>query len=230
MIPTNPSISLIDSYWRIAEYHRRIKDLYRFLDMQLGYEENGLRLRPMPENTLFTYLGEITLDDYPPYPCNAWLAPWYGRFYVDAGNVPEGISPEDCSGEKNPDIAFVWNWIGCNDPNVADVEESECWFCVTKPEPENPSESLGNIARMIWNDFRIELTSDQKDDDWLMGRFHREKVGCSLNGFWFLQRMPLSRLSTPYQVQNSIVRPLRKKFLHNDFTPRNQADNFSAQQ
>ena len=213
MIHANPSITLIDSYWKIVEYHRQLQDLYQFLDMQFAYEEEGLLLKAITKNKLFTYLGDINLYDDLPHPCNAWLASWYGRFYIDPSNVPEGLALEDCTVEKAPYIAFVWNWIGCNDPNVADVEEPECWLCLTKPEPDNPSESLNNIAKMIWDNFRIELTCEQEDDEWLKGRFYREKVGCSLNGSWFAQRIPLSELSTPYQMQNLIVRPLRKKFL-----------------
>ncbi|VFM98469.1 MAG: hypothetical protein BECKG1743D_GA0114223_103066 [Candidatus Kentron sp. G] len=45
-IDTNPSIALIDSYWKIVEYHRNIKDLYRLLDARFAYGEARIESNP----------------------------------------------------------------------------------------------------------------------------------------------------------------------------------------
>ena len=111
----NISNTIINSYQTLVEYHRQIKEVYKFTDVRIALDEHGVSLKPILKNKLFGLSEEGMLygDAFSP-----WISPWYGRFYIDARCVPEGLAIDDCSGKNVQYLAFVWNWVGCNDVHV----------------------------------------------------------------------------------------------------------------
>jgi hypothetical protein len=83
---------------------------------------------------------------------------------------------------------------------------------VTEPLAENPQERVYDISDMIWKYFRIERTCEGETDGWLNGRFQQNKIGCDLKGRWFLRRVPLGDLTSFYQIEKLVIRPLGEKF------------------
>jgi hypothetical protein len=72
---------------------------------------------------------------------------------------------------------------------------------------------LEPIAKMVWNQFRIELTCEDEINGWLTGYYARHQVGYNLKGKWFVQRISLAKLSNSYQIKKLIVRPVCEKFV-----------------
>jgi hypothetical protein len=60
--------------------------------------------------------------------------------------------------------------------------------------------------------FRVERTCEGESDGWLRGKFLRNEIGCTLNGHWAMRRIPLGDLTSFYQIEQLVVRPLGEKF------------------
>lgn len=210
LIKTDEYKNLVDGYWQVAGYHRQLQVFYQFLDVQFKTQEYAVKLEPMRYSKLFTMSEDYNIDAV--YPVYIWLPQWYGRFYVNSMSIPADMASEDCPLEQAKYLAFVWNWIGFNDPYVPDTTEPECWFGITKPETENASDRLENVAQIIWDHLRIKLTDEETSDGWLKGHYNDDKPKCSVSGWWLLKRLPLSQLADSYQVEQLLVRPICEKY------------------
>ena len=204
----NGSNIIINSYKTLLKYQEKIKDLYRFTDFRISLDEYGISLKPILKNKLFGLSEEGMLYSNQFFP---WISPWYGRFYVDQSYVPEGVNIDNCSGENLKYLAFIWYWVGCNDVHVAPVEQPECWIGIAKPEPENSSANICDIANGIWSNIRIR-TGKAQNDGWLKGHFVKGRVSLNLNGWYLVKRIPDNQLSDLYQIQTLIIRQLSEKF------------------
>lgn len=201
------------AYGNLAEYFRDIRTFFEVLSVRFALPEYGVRLRPIAGNELFSNANSYLLSDDSAYPYYLWLPSWLGRFYVDAAQVAEGQKTDDLPTSQARLIAFVWPWLGFNDAYVSDAESPECWYGVAEPQPEDASETVRTTAESLFNFFRLEETFDAETDGWLTGRFnsHRE-IGCNLTGRWFMRRVPLASLTSYYEVEKNVVRPLGEKF------------------
>jgi hypothetical protein len=200
-----------DACSHVEEYYKDIRAFYEVVDIRFRLEEYGIQLQSIGHNQLFSNASGYKLVDDSPYPFYLWLPSWIGRFYIDPRFLRPGISIDDCSSADVPHIAFIWTWLGMNDAYVANAAGPECWFGVAEPKAESPRESVWTMADMIWKHFRVETTSNGESDGWLTGELHKNRIGCSISGRWFLRRLPLSDLSSFYQIEKLVIRPLGRK-------------------
>ncbi len=211
LIKTDEFNNLKDSYCQVVGYQKQIKELYQFLDAQFKAHEYGVKLEPI-RNGLFPISQDYNVYDTKVYPVYLWVPQWYGRFYVNSTAIPANILTKDCPIEQVKYLIFIWNWIGFNDPHVPDAKDPECWLAITKPEIENVSERLEDVADNIWNHFRLQLTDQETSDGWLKGHYDPQKEKCNLKGWWLLKRLPLSQLFNSYQIQQLIVKTICEKY------------------
>ncbi|MEU4745786.1 hypothetical protein AB0G02_35725 [Actinosynnema sp. NPDC023658] len=201
------------AYRRLTEYYRDIRAFFEVLSVRFALPEYGVRLRPVAGNELFSNANTYLLSDDSAYPYYLWTPTWLGRSYVDAEQVGEGQAVDDLRTSRARLIAFVWPWLGFNDAYVDDAAQPECWFGVAQPEPEDEDETVRVTAQSLFNYFRLEKTFEAEAAGWLTGRFHSNPyIGCNLTGHWFLRRVPLSSLTSYYQVEKNVIRPLGEKF------------------
>lgn len=200
------------SYDRLTEYHKSVRAFYEIIDVRFRIAEYGVRLAPVGSNQLFSNASGYKLFDDSAYPFYLWLPSWLGRFYVNPDCVPANTPIEQCHGGDVRFVAFIWTWLGFNDAYVSETKEPECWFGVADPVPVNRTERVLDMADMMWKYFRIERTCEGESEGWLVGRFDRNAIGCELTGRWFLKRVPLAQLSSFYQVEKAIIRPLGEKY------------------
>lgn len=203
---------LQQGYRSIETYYRELRRLFEVIDIRFRIAEYGVRLRSIPSNRLFSNASGFALDDRSEYPYYLWTPSWLGRFYLDPARLAPGVEAEDCTGREARYLAFVWAWVGLGDAYVADVEQPECWIGVTEPDPADPAQSVLDVASSIWNFFRVETTASGEAEGWIHGRFYENEIGCRLRGRWELRRLPMSALTSFYQVEKLIVRPLGTRF------------------
>ena len=201
-----------DAYHGLSEYFRDIRALFEVISVRFSIAEYGVRLKPVAGNELYSNANSYLLSDDSSYPFYLWLPTWLGRFYIDPGRVPEGTKIDDCRTADARLIAFIWPWLGFNDAYVNDADGPECWFGVADPRPGDPRECVRTTADGIFKYFRVERTCEDTVDDWLTGGFHRNGIGCDLHGRWHMRRVPLATLTTYYQLERNIIRPLGEKF------------------
>ena len=199
-------------YRGMAEYFSGIRALFEVVGVRFAIAEYGTRLAPVAGNELFSNANSYLLSDDSSYPYYLWLPTWLGRFYVDPGRVPPGVAIDDCRIADARLLAFVWPWLGFNDAFVADAPAPECWFGVADPAPDDGDQPVRQTAESIFNYFRIERTCEGESDGWFTGNFERNEIGCSLGGSWHLRRVPLAELTSYYEVEQSLIRPLGEKF------------------
>ncbi|MFE7896025.1 hypothetical protein ACFU3E_00505 [Streptomyces sp. NPDC057424] len=200
------------AYDGLSEYFRDVRAFFEVLSVRFAMPEYGVSLRPIHGNELFANANSYLLSDDSSYPFYLWLPTWLGRFYLDPERVPDECPTDECPTSQARLIAFVWPWLGFNDAYVQDATRPECWFGVADPQPRDPEERVGTTAESIFKYFRVESTREDEVDGWLTGGFRGERIGCSLDGRWCLRRVPLSRLTSYYQVEQNIIRPLAEKF------------------
>lgn len=203
---------LSGSYANFSEHHKDIRSFFEIIGVRFAIREYGVSLKPVAGNKLFSNASGYLLSDDSSYPFYLWLPSWLGRFYVDPLHVPAGTSVDACTARDTRFMAFIWIWLGFNDAYVNDAEGPECWFGVAEPRPEDPSESVAVTADKVWKYFRIERTSQGESDGWLSGGFQKNPIGCDLNGRWSMRRVPLEKLSSYYQIEKHVIRPLGEKF------------------
>jgi hypothetical protein len=203
---------VVDSYANFSDFHKDLRSFFEIISVRFAIEEYGVSLKCVAGNKLFSNASGYLLSDDSSYPFYLWLPSWLGRFYVDPTKVPPGTAIDDCPVKEVKRVAFIWTWLGFNDAYVSDAENPECWFGVAEPMPDNPEERVYDIADTIWKYFRIERTCEGEADGWLNGRFLKNQIGCSLNGRWFMRRVPLAELTSFYQIEKHVVRPLGEKF------------------
>ncbi|MBP0031097.1 hypothetical protein [Roseofilum sp. Guam] len=205
------------SYKILLAYHQQVGSLFKLLDKRFSSENNGKKLIPLSVDKLFAVCDDeyMLLDHYTlsnrQQPYDTGLPFWLGRFYVDADRLIGDRCIDDYFAQEIPYMAFVWIWVGCDDPNVADVEEPECWIAIVDPQPNNPETRLYDMAEMVWKFIRIETTTEKEEDGWICGRFYPNSLGCELNGVWKVQRFPLKDLSSLYDIYQQIINPLTHK-------------------
>ncbi|TQM84460.1 hypothetical protein FHX81_6906 [Saccharothrix saharensis] len=200
-------------YHRLTEYYRDIRAFFEVLSVRFALPEYGVRLRPVGGNELFSNANSYLLSDESAYPYYLWTPTWLGRSYVDADHVPEGQAPDDLLTARTRLIAFVWPWLGFNDAYVEDAAQPECWFGVAEPHPDDDTETVHVTAQSLFNFFRLERTFEAEVDGWLTGNFRSHvAIGCNLTGHWFLRRVPLATLTSYYQVEQRVIRPIGEKF------------------
>lgn len=208
-----------ESYKVMLAYHQQVGSLFKVVDNRFVSEQNGKKLLPISPNKLFSvcdyqymFLDNYTLLNHK-VPYDSGLPFWLGRFYVDADCLDGHIPIDDCPAKQLQYIAFVWIWVGCDDPNLVDVEEPECWIAITEPKPTNPKTRIYDVAEMIWKWIRIETTTDKESDGWILGSFYPHDFGCELNGFWQVKRFPLRDVSSTYQINKLIINPINEKLV-----------------
>jgi hypothetical protein len=202
-----------NAYRQLTEYYRDIRAFFEVLSVRFALPEYGVRLRPVAGNELFSNANTYLLSDDSSYPYYLWTPTWLGRSYVDADQIGEGQSADDLRTARARLIAFVWPWLGFNDAYVGDAERPECWFGVAEPRPEDEDETVRVTAQSLFNYFRLEKTFEAEAAGWLTGRFHsNHEIGCNLTGDWFLRRVPLASLTSYYEVEKNVIRPLGEKF------------------
>ncbi|MFF7244398.1 hypothetical protein ACFZBU_10940 [Embleya sp. NPDC008237] len=201
------------AYGHLSGYFQDIRSFFEVLNVRFALPEYGVRLRPVAGNELFSNANSYLLSDDSSYPYYLWLPSWLGRFYVDADRVPEGRPVDELGTARARLIAFVWPWLGFNDAYVQDAESPECWFGVADPRPQDLGECVRTTAQNLFNHFRLEHTLDGEAEGWLTGRFDpHPEVGCNLTGRWYLRRVPLAELTSYYEVEKNVIRPLGEKF------------------
>lgn len=202
---------VVSSYRNLAEYFRDVRAAFEFINVRLAIPEYGTRLRPIGGNRLHSNSNAYMLYDDSDYPFYLWLPSWLGRFYVDPDCVPDGVPIDECLMSDARRIAFVWPWLGLDDAYVEDAPAPECWVGVAEPRPADPNQRVVSTADMIFKHFRIERNSEL-DDGWVKGQFEPNKIGCNLQGQWFVRRMPLSVLKSYYEIEQNVIRPLGERF------------------
>jgi hypothetical protein len=203
---------LTSSYDNFSEHYKDVRAFFEIIKVRFSIEEYGVKLACIDGNRLFSNTNGYMLSDDSSYPFYLWQPSWLGRFYVDAARVPAGVAADDCRSQDVGPIGFIWTWMGFNDAYVNDAGQPECWFGVADPRPDNPAERMYDVASTIWKFFRVERTCEGESDGWLTGHFLKNDIGCNLNGHWHMRRVPLSELSSFYQVEKCVVRPLGEKF------------------
>ncbi|AZQ70538.1 hypothetical protein ABZ545_02890 [Streptomyces abikoensis] len=200
------------AYDALSEYFRDIRAFYEVISVRFAIPEYGVRLTPVAGNELHSNANSYLLSDNSSYPFYLWLPTWLGRFYIDPESVPPDCSVDDCPTDKAGLIAFVWPWLGFNDAYVKDADGPECWFGVADPRPDDPHETVSTTATSLFNYFRVERTLDDEKDGWATGTFAGRDIGCNLTGRWHLRRAPMTALTSYYEVERNIIRPLGEKF------------------
>ncbi|NEQ68533.1 MAG: hypothetical protein F6K21_24130 [Symploca sp. SIO2D2] len=205
------------SYKVMLAYHQQIGSLFKVLDNSFASEQNKKKLLPLASNKLFSVCDYqyMFLDNYTLWshqvPYDAGLPFWLGRFYVNADCLVDNIPIDDYPAKQVPHLAFVWTWVGCDEPNLVDADEPECWIAIVDPQPTNPETRIYDVAEMVWRWIRIETTAEEEADGWILGRFYPHDFGCELHGFWQVRRFPLRDISSIYQINQLIVNPLTEK-------------------
>lgn len=201
------------AYDTLSAYFQDVRSFFEVLSVRFSLPEYGVRLRPIAGNELFSNANSYLLSDDTSYPYYLWLPSWLGRFYIDADRIPEGRRADDVSTAHARHIAFVWPWLGFNDAYVKDAAEPECWFGVADPKPQDAGETVRTTAQSLFNHFRLEHTLDGAHHGWLTGHFTpNAAIGCNLAGRWHLRRVPLSALTSYYEVEKNVIQPLGEKF------------------
>jgi hypothetical protein len=208
---------LIDSYGDVCAYFADVRSFFEVVETRIRTGEYGVRLRSVNGDCLFSSsTGHRVSDrddgehDTGACPAYVWFPTWLGGFYSADRRDADGvaISPPDSDVTL---LAFVWTWIGRDDAHVLDAPGPECWVGIAQLHDER-AELAQSLAMKIWRFFRFEWTRDEVVDGWLTGGFHRNSIGCDLTGRWYLQRHQLTALSSYYQVENLVVRPLAETF------------------
>jgi hypothetical protein len=208
---------LLDSYDDICGYFADVRSFFEIVETRIRTGEYGVRLRSVNGDCLFSSSTSYRVtdrddgeDDRGACPAYLWFPTWLGGFYRaderDADDLRIGRPDSDVTL-----LAFVWTWIGRDDAHVADAPGPECWVGIAHLHDER-AELAQSLAMKIWRFFRFEWTRDEVVDGWLTGGFHRNRIGCDLTGQWYLRRHPLAALSSYYQVENLVIRPLAETF------------------
>lgn len=200
------------AYDGLSEYFRDIRAFFEVINVRFSIPEYGVRLRPVAGSELFSNANSYLLSDDSSYPFYLWLPTWLGRFYVDPERVPARCAVDECPTADARLIAFIWPWLGFNDAYVHDAPGPECWFGVADPTPGDPHERVRATAESLFNYFRVERTLDDEADGWATGTFAGEEIGCNLTGRWHLRRVPMDTLTSYYEVERNVVRPLGERF------------------
>ena len=203
---------VVPSYRNLSEYFRDVRALFEFINVRLAIPEYGTRLRPIGGNRLHANANAYMLYDDSEYPFYLWLPSWLGRFYINPDCVPDGVAIDECLMSDAGRIAFVWPWLGLDDAYVKDAPAPECWVGVAEPQPTDPNQRVVSTADMIFKHFRIEHNSEFDGDGWVQGKFQPNRIGCNLQGQWFVRRTPLSVLNSYYEVEQNVIRPLGELF------------------
>jgi len=187
----------------LGDYYQELAAFFQLVDDALAKPEGGRSLIPISKERLISSSSDFALERP-----NEWLSPWLARFYVDAAIVPEGRTPDDCTGETAYNFAFVWI---CAKDTAVSVQEPECWIGVSNPGFKNLNERAYNVADKMWEQFRWDLGSPSSDG-WFEGRFPKQKFGFASGGFWLLQRIPLSRIDSVAQIFGLVAQPLQRRY------------------
>ena len=205
------------SYKVMLAYHQQIGSLFKVLDNRLASEQNAIQLLPISANKLFSvcdyqymFLDNYTLLNHQ-VPYDSGLPFWLGRFYANGDCLTEALPVDDHPASRVQHLAFVWTWVGCDDPNLVDTDEPECWIAIVDPQPTNPETRIYDVAEMVWKWIRVETTTEAEADGWIFGRFYPHEFGCTLNGSWQVKRFPLREISSIYQIYQLIVNPLTER-------------------
>lgn len=204
-------------YRHISAYLAELRRFYEILDARLLTGEYGVTLTGVGGDRLFSTIDSYALspvrNEAASAPFYVWFPAWLGRFYEGCGTNREIDSPgstdQDAHGINQ--LAFVWSWIGRDDAYVADVDTPECWLGIVQL-PDSEAGSTQQLATRIWRFFRLESTVEGEQDDWLVGTFHKDELGCDLEGRWHLRRIQIANILGYYDLQDLVVRPLVEKY------------------
>jgi hypothetical protein len=206
----------IDSYTNISAYFASIRFFYEVVSARLAAGEYGPSLVSMQGTELLSSSNSHRLSDplntgnVEPGACPAyiWFPNWLGCFYTVSAPFSEK-APSGSQSSAREVVAFVWIWIGRDDAYVADAAEPECWTGVAEVDTHSSAGPM--VVEKIWRFFRVEWTTQSDVEDWLTGDFHKNDIGCDLEGRWHLRRTALSELSNYYAVEKLIIQPLCTK-------------------
>lgn len=202
----NNSIDILESYYR------DVRAFFEFVENRFKIPEYGCALQSIAKHEFFSNSSGFKLSDESSYPYYLWLPSWLGRFYVGSGTSDrEGLSLQG-QAETRLVMSFVWLWHGTGDAYVKDTNEPECWIGVTVPVPDTETETHAKVALTIFQQFRSERNRiEAEDTGWIEGRFHPNSIGCNLSGVWSLKRIPLRSLTTFYEIEQHVVKPLGER-------------------
>lgn len=200
---------VLDSYGLIRSYFADLRRFYEIVGTRLGAGEYGTALESVTgDRRLFSSVDSYRLpqdtarsDPGGPecLPAYIWFPTWLGSFYSSRSEPVFG----------NP-LVFVWTWIGADDAFVAPVSVPECWIGVAS---YRDFRSAKDAALQTWRSFRLEWTVEAEEDQWLTGRFDKDVRNSNLLGQWHLRRIPITSLSSFYDLEKKIIQPLSERFM-----------------
>lgn len=208
MFRTDNLDRLGDAHKCISDYYRDVRALVEVIDTRFRMPEYGVGLAPIGGAQLHSNANSYLLADDSAYPFYLWLPSWFGRFYVEAQWLSQRDSSQKLPTEDAGPLAFVWPWLGIHDAYLPDPEGPECWVGVAVPMCEDPGQDIDVTADAIFKYFRYERTKESESDGWSVGAL----LGPGLGGTWYLRRVPLSALTTYYEIECNVVRPVAEKF------------------
>lgn len=201
-----------NSYDNFSEHYRDVRAFFEIIDVRFAIAEYGVSLKCLAGKKLFSNASDYLLHDDSAYPFYLWTPSWLGRFYIDPAQASPGVAVDDLRIGDTRLVAYIWLWLGFNDAYVSDAQP-ECWFGVAEPRADDPALRVYDVADMMWKYFRVERTTEGLSDGWLQGHFLRNtKIGCALDGQWHMRRVPLTELTSFYQIEKLLIRPLGEKF------------------
>lgn len=201
---------LTESIENLDEFYKDLRALYEFAELRMGMPEYGLALRSVRPDQLFANASGFKLSDEGDYPFYLWNPSWIGQFYIaDPGPGRNGRNGE---AHAHDALSFVWVWTGGGDAYVMDSGQPECWIGVFRPEQRFHLEDALGMGDSLFKHFRVEhQTIERAPDGWIEGALEPNPIGCRLRGDWSIRRLPLADLTTFYQIETLVVRPLVTK-------------------
>lgn len=206
--------ALNDSIKTLEGYYRDIRSFFEFVETRFQIPEYGCALRSIGKHDLFSNSSGFKLSDESAYPYYLWLPSWLGRFYVTASDELQAKGSSDDPVDVGPSrvMSFVWLWHGAGDAYVKDTNQPECWIGVTVPEPDSGAQTDDDVALTMFQQFRYERHPVESDQTgWIEGRFYPNSIGCNLSGKWSLRRIPLRNLTTFYEIEQQVVKPVGER-------------------
>ncbi len=199
---------LADAHKSISDYYRGVRELLQVIDTRFRMPEYGVELAPVGGSQLHSNANSYLLADDSSYPFYLWLPSWFGRFYVNSASISQHTSTKPLATDGAGPLAFIWPWLGIHDAYLPDPEGPECWIGVTLPKCEDPDQDIETTADAIFKYFRLARTKENEIDGWTFGNL----LGPGLSGTWYLRRVPLSTLTSYYEIERNIVQPVAEKF------------------
>ena len=200
--------ALNDAIGDLESYYSEVRSMFEFIETRFKIPEYGSALESIEQHNFFSNASGFKMSDDAPYPYYLWIPSWLGRFYV---SQVQAVDRATQNAAAYP-LSFIWVWTGSGDAYVEDTFDPECWIGVALPETTEDRITETDIAKTIFQQFRLEHNKTDTDDKgWINGCFHANQIGCDITGTWSVQRTPLRELQTFYQIETRVIRPIAEK-------------------